>query len=193
MRLVFFDLETGGLDYTKHPITQIAAIAVDADLREIDSFQAKLDFDRNAADPRALDIGRYSPEIWTAEQKPCSAVCAELAKFLAKYADIRMISQRNGSEYWVAQLVGYNATTFDGPFLQALYRNHQCFLPAAFGVLCVMQRAMWRFIELDSRRPENMKLATVCRHFGIDLTDAHDAMADCRATLALYRRVSAPA
>lgn len=29
MRLVFIDLETGGLDPQRHPITQIAAIAVD--------------------------------------------------------------------------------------------------------------------------------------------------------------------
>lgn len=186
MRLVFFDLETGGLDPSRHPITQMAAVAVDADLQEIEHFECKVDFDRTAADPQALSVGRYCPEIWAAEQIPCKQACFTLAAFLKRHADLRMVSQRTGSEYWVAQLVGYNATTFDGPFLQSFFKDRQCFLPASFSVLCVMQRAWWHFIERDCQRPENFKLGTICRHFGIDL-DAHDALADCRATVALYR------
>ena len=34
--LVFFDLETAGLNPDKHPIIQIAAVAIDAELNEVD-------------------------------------------------------------------------------------------------------------------------------------------------------------
>ncbi len=192
MRMVFFDLETGGLDPARHPITQIAALAVDGDLNEIDSFEAKVRFDICVADPEALRLNRYDPEIWKAEARPPLRVCDDLAAFLKRCADVRLISKRTGAEYWVAQLVGYNAATFDGPFLQSLYRQTKVFLPAGFSVQCVLQRVRWYFIEHDDAHPpEDFKLATVCRHFGVELTDAHDALADVRATLALYRQILA--
>ena len=49
-KIVFFDLETGGLE-THRPITQIAAIAVDQQLNELDSFEVKIRFDEAKACP----------------------------------------------------------------------------------------------------------------------------------------------
>ncbi len=188
MRLVFVDLETGGLDQSRHPITQIAAIAVDADLKEIDTFEAKVDFDVTKADPEALKISSYDPAVWKSQSLPASQVIATLSRFLKRYADLRMVSHRTGNEYFVAQLVGYNAATFDGPFLQAFYKTHNAFMPAAFRVMCVMQRLLWHFNEHEADSPpDDFKLGTVCRHFGVGLTDAHDALADCRATVDLCR------
>ena len=42
-RMVFVDLETAGLDPWR-PIIQIAAIAVDSNLKELERFEAKLKF-----------------------------------------------------------------------------------------------------------------------------------------------------
>lgn len=41
-RLVFFDLETAGLNVARHPIIQVAAIAVDERLDVLEAFEAKL-------------------------------------------------------------------------------------------------------------------------------------------------------
>ena len=52
-RLVFVDLETGGAEPWR-PIFEIAAIAVDADLNELETFEARLRFCRHMADPKVL-------------------------------------------------------------------------------------------------------------------------------------------
>ncbi len=57
-RLVFFDLETGGLDPKRHPIIQLAAVAVDAGLEVLEAFEAKVIFDRNKANAHSLQLQR---------------------------------------------------------------------------------------------------------------------------------------
>lgn len=187
MRLVFIDLETGGLDHTRHPITQIAAIAVDAALNEIGSFEAKVGFDVSQADPEALAVSSYSPEVWEREARSPALVCNQLSAFFKRFADVQMTS-RAGNPYYVAQLCGYNSAAFDGPFLQCFYRQLDQFMPAGYRVLDVMQRALWHFHERPSvAQPVDFKLVNVCKALGVRPFDAHDALADCRATVALYK------
>lgn len=189
MRKVFFDLETGGFDPAKHPIIQIAAIAVDADLKELASFECKVDFDLDEADKEALLNNSYDREVWERDSITPNHACNELSKFLKQFADVQMISKA-GRPYNVAQLIGHNADSFDGPFLQAWYRRLNQFMPAAFRTLCTYQRALHHFHENpDIGKPESYKLGDLCKWFGLPLENAHDAMGDCRATLAVYKAV----
>jgi DNA polymerase III epsilon subunit-like protein len=65
-------------------------------------------------------------------------------------------------------------------------------MPAGFRVMCVMQRVLWHFHERPAiDPPADFKLGTVCSRLGVQLTDAHDALADCRATVDLYRALVA--
>jgi DNA polymerase-3 subunit epsilon len=188
MRLVFTDIETGGLDFSRHPVTQIAAVAVDEQLAELAAFEAKIDFDLAAADPEALLKNSYDAAAWDRESKPSVHVVDLFSRFLKTYADVRMVSQRTGNEYFVAQLVGHNALTFDGPFLQAFYKANNAFMPASYRVMDTCQRAQWHFFEHpDQRPPPDFKLPTLCEFFGVALENAHDALADVRATVGLYR------
>lgn len=188
MRLVFFDLETGGLDWNRHPIIQIAAIAVDEQLNELGTFEAKVDFDLAAADADALAKNSYDREAWNRESLGASEACARFSGFLKRFADVRMVSQRTGNPYNVAQLVGHNAASFDSPFLQAFFQKQGAFLPASYRVMCTLQRAIWYFHERpDIVPPTEFKLGTLCDALGIVLENAHDALADVRATVALYR------
>lgn len=95
--------------------------------------------------------------------------------------------------YQVAQLVAHNAA-YDAAFLDAWFTRCERFLPASPRVLCTMQRAIWLFHE-DKRLtpPVDFKLQTLCEYFGVDhrVDDAHDAMADVRATVRIYRHVQA--
>jgi len=59
---IYFDLETGGLDWTIHPIIQIAAVATAPDGQIVDEFEAKIQFDPAMASPEALAINAYTPE-----------------------------------------------------------------------------------------------------------------------------------
>lgn len=192
MRLVFFDLETGGLDPLKHPIIQIAAIAVDEQLRELDAFERKIDFDTDEADPEALTKNSYNRELWAESCRPAWQVNRDLSSFFKRFADVEMIAKASGRPYKVAQLVGHNADSFDGPFLQHWYRRLDQFMPAAFRTLCTYQKALHHFQDRPHLpKPENFKLEGLCKYFGIPLTDAHDALADCRATVELYRTLRA--
>ena len=57
--LVFFDLEVTGLDPHNDAIIQVAAIAVDSSLCELEQFEAKICFDEQAASPDALQPNNY--------------------------------------------------------------------------------------------------------------------------------------
>lgn len=186
-RLVFVDLETGGLE-TWRPIIQIAAIAVTSSLREIETFESKLRFESRFVDPRSLRKNNYSAERWGREARSARDVATAFADFLRRHATLDVSAAGRGG-YQVAQLVAHNAA-FDGPFLQALFGRMGLFFPGHFRVLCTVQRAVWLFHEDKSLTPpRDFKLGTLCEYFGVPLRpeEAHDALVDVRATVALYR------
>jgi DNA polymerase-3 subunit epsilon/ribonuclease T len=184
MRLVFVDLETGGLDPAKHPVIQIAAIAVGEDLKPLEEFEAKINFDLSTADGEALAVNSYNAAVWDRDAKSAAHVCGDLSEFFKRYADVKLVSKRTGRPYYVAQPIGHNAARFDGPFLQDM------FLPAYFRVMDTFQRAIFHFYEhSELPAPDDFELGTLCRHFNIPLDGAHDALADVRATLSLYAAI----
>lgn len=187
---MFVDLETGGLE-TWRPIIQIAAIAIDSEGRELESFEAKLRFDERVADPKSLRKNHYSEERWFREARPACVVAEAFAQLLIRHATIDQPAVR-GRVFQVAQLVAHNAA-FDGPFLRAWFDRMHLFLPASPRVMCTVQRAMWSFHENRLLTPPvDFKLSTLCQYFGVPLSseDAHDAMNDVRATVALYRAMN---
>lgn len=188
-RLVFVDLETGGLE-TWRPIIQIAAIAVTSSLREIEVFEAKLKFESRFVDPKSLRKNNYSPERWKREARPVREVATAFADFLRRHATVEVSAAGRGG-FQVAQLVAHNAA-FDGPFLLAWFERMGQFFPGHFRVLCTVQRAVWLFHENKLLTPPvDFKLGTLCEYFGVLLRpeDAHDALNDVRATVALYREM----
>lgn len=188
MSIVYFDLETGGVD-VYHPDIQIAAAVIDGNGKTLETFQRKIQFDESKAEPDALAMNHYSADVWKAEALPESQVVAEFAAFLKRHTSVEMLSKRTGRPYSVARLAGYNAATFDGPRIKEMFRRHQAFLPAHPLVLCVMQRAMWWTQETGTKL-ENLKLGTVAAALGIDHADAHDALGDVITTAAVARALT---
>lgn len=190
-KIVFFDLETAGGDITQ-PITQIAAIAVDSSLCELESYEVKILFNEDDADPAALHRNHYDPDVWTGEAVDKKTAAYGFKKFLQRHATYDMVS-REGNPYQIAQLVAHNGELFDGPFIHEWYRQLGFRCPARYLVLCTKQRAMWMFQEDRALTPPaDYKLGTLCEYFGIQLRpeEAHDALADVRATLNLYRAMT---
>jgi DNA polymerase III epsilon subunit-like protein len=189
-RLVFFDLETGGLDPKRHPIIQLAAVAVDEELQVLEAFEAKIIFDTKRANAHSLRKNHYHPGIWAKEARDAKVVAKDFAEFLRRHATVAAVSA-SGQSYKVAQLVAHNAA-FDGPFLTTWFDKLGLYLPARRLVLCTMQLAMWQFLGGEAQAPSNYQLATLCKHFGLPFhaASAHEALGDVAATVQLFQQLA---
>lgn len=184
MTVVYFDLETGGVEQ-KHPTIQLGAVAVE-DGREVGAFVQHIAFNEADADPEALKMNHYTAEAWKGavnEQK----TAALFAAWLNPYSTVELVSKRTGRTYKVARLAGYNAVSFDLPRLKAMFGT--AFFPCEYLVRDVLQRALFYFDETGDTRPENFKLTTVAAHFGIEVNGSHDALADARICARMHRAI----
>lgn len=186
MSLVFFDLETGGIE-PKHPNIQLAAVAVSDDFEELASMEAKIQFNEADCDPVALEKNCYTPEAWVGAITEISA-CFKLSQFLNGFKCIDMVSNRTNRPYSVARLAGHNVATFDNPRLKAAFERSKMFLPAHPLVLDTIQLAMWKYQRLG-RKIESYKLGSLCELLEIPVVDAHDALADVRMTVRVAKRL----
>jgi DNA polymerase III epsilon subunit-like protein len=191
-RLVVFDLETGGLDPLRHPVVQVAMIALDGSWREVDHLEVKVQFDVSKVDPEALARNSYDPEVWARLAVSEGSALQSISGFLKRHATL----QKRGKNpphrpYTIARLCGHNAARFDGEFLAAWFKRADLFCPAAcYEVLDTLQLLRWfRLGVTDQDGPETLELGVVCKRLGIPLDNAHDALSDVRATAALARRL----
>lgn len=187
-KLVFVDLETGGIDCERHPIIQIAAIATDETLSPVEAFEVKVAFNKKQANRQSLRKNHYHPGTWAAEALAPRTAAREFASFLRRHASVTRLSAK-GDSFRVAQLVAHNAP-FDSAFLATWFQKLRLYLPASHIWLCTVQRALWHFSEQpQATRPRDMKLATLCHYFGVPFhaAQAHEALADVTATLGLYQ------
>lgn len=184
--VVFFDLETGGVE-PRHPNIELAAIAVDPSMKEeLGTFHARILFDEAAADPEALRINGYDPELWKDAVSP-DLVFRRFNRFLEPFACVRRMSRHN-KPYWLARLAGHNAQGFDLPRLGAWADQVGAF-PSwdRYFALDTMQRAMWH-VAGGAPAPENWKLPTLTAAWLPGRTfDHHQALEDVRACVALAR------
>lgn len=190
-RIVFIDLETGGVE-SHHPDIQLAGVAVGLDLAEVERFEAKIQFDVAKCDPEALELNAYDANEWLHFARPERVVVSEFAAFLRKHSRLERVSKA-GKPYKIARVAGHNIRTFDGPRLLRMFERHGEFLPAAwYWPLDTMELALWFYNCVAKPEPENYRLETLAAQFGIYFPEsgkAHDALGDCLATVALARRI----
>lgn len=184
-RIVFFDPETDSVKTGSAQIVQIAAVAVDADYREVSSFSRLLRFDESKADPKALEINHYDRERWAREAVPVAAGLAEFCAWAKPTLDVQKISKA-GNPYYVGTLCGYNAAAFDAPILQRVCKDQGIFLPFDFRVRDAFLVAV-SICDFLGVTLKDYKLGTVAEHFGAPVAKAHDALSDVRTTVALMR------
>jgi DNA polymerase-3 subunit epsilon len=145
--LIFVDLETAGLNPTKHPIMQLAAIAVDEQLSPVEAFEVKVQFDSRRASKASLRKNHYHPGRWAVEALPPNEAARQFVEFLRRHATTPMLAA-DGTRYHVAQLIAHNAS-FDGPFLLSWYEKLGIYLPARFQMMCTLPtlRPRWPCIR----------------------------------------------
>jgi hypothetical protein len=185
--LVFVDCETAGLQPWR-PIMQLAAIAINHAGHELEVFEHKIRFDEKQAVQRTLRKRHYNRRRWQREGQPAQDVAIDFGRFLLRHATLD-VPRASGKPLVMARLVAHNAQ-FDGPFLRTWFQRLGLFYPGAYHVFCTMQRAMWLFHEDPLLTPPaDFKLGTLCEYFGVpwNAAEAHDALADVRATVGLFR------
>ena len=180
MKLLFLDTETTGVDNTKNGIIQIAGIVeIDGAVKEGIQHDVPA-VSGQAVSPDALKVtGKTMDEI-RAYPEP-QAAYRDLVAILDRYID----RYDKTDKFY---MVGQN-TKFDYDFLTAWFKNNgnpYFYAYVAYHLIDLIQ-ATALFTVAGHFKLENMKLATVAKHFGIPLK-AHDAMNDIRATREIFYR-----
>lgn len=185
MKAFYFDVETTGLDYRTAAMTQIAAIAI-IDGEEVDRIALDINPYTYAKDPevseKALEVTNKTEE----EIRSYPDSRAQFKKFI-QFLD-RYIDKYNKQDKFTP--IGYNSQ-FDMGFLRDWFDdNKHKFFGSYFVHKDVDVFALVKHLEFLGLLPatKNHKLGTMCEAFGVDLGEnAHDAVADIRATRELYQ------
>ena len=161
-RFAVVDVETSGLEPSRHRVLQVGCVVIDGDGTVLDRWSSLVG--RGLAVWRSVGPtevhGIRRRDLWRAPS--ARSVISELAARTAG-----------------ARLVAHNAP-FDMAFLSGEARRAG--VDATFtGALCTLRMSR----ALDPERTMSHRLGDLCERYGIPLIDAHDALADAEATAAL--------
>jgi len=181
-KVLYIDSETGGTKPSINPILTLACLVeIDGDLKDERLFQIRPFADQHI-EPEALRINGLVMSDILNYPLPGKAH-QDLTDWLGQYVD----KFDSADKFFVA---GYKVE-FDMKFVRVLFEKvEDPYLGSwvngrKINPLPVLEWMLWRG---DLVLP-NLKLETVCAHFGIPLEKAHDAMADIKATRQLIRVV----
>ncbi|WP_043713950.1 3'-5' exonuclease [Symbiobacterium thermophilum] len=157
--LVVIDTETTGLEYDQHRIIQIGVVAI-KEQRIVKTWESKLRLIDGEVSAYAMQVNRLDPSDMRSEKYPHPK--AVLRKLQEEFL-------RPGV------LLGAHNLSFDLGFLQAEFARHG--LPQWQGNF-VDSMALGRALLPDL----SASLESLARHFRVELTQHHDALADAVAT-----------
>lgn len=174
------DTETGGLpDSNKKAfddiaLSEVAMVVIDCEeLKIVDEYSATIAPYKEGLiyDPKAVEVNGLSKKILEESGSQLKDVYKTIKSYLTKYKNPRQ----------KAILCGHNFTGFDMPFFENMftYFNENIY---DFVKWVEDTQKLAYFSMLES---ENYKLSTCCLKYGIDLQEAHRALADTRANALL--------
>ncbi len=176
--LAFIDIETTGLDVTRHEIIEIGVVLVDASLQNqdtytiLDTFHFKIrPMHITQADPQALRINHYDPSQWQ------EAITLQEAL-------VQLSEKTKG-----AVMVGHHVA-FDLMFLDRAFKETGVANMMHYHVLDTVSLA---YSKLPEYREDISRygLQYLCDHFKIKNKESHTARADAYATFELYKKLLA--
>lgn len=174
---VVFDLETGGLSHEKNPVLEVAMFVLTNDLDNGDEYDSlikpygDLVIQKEALDSNGIDMG-----VVENMGKNIDVVVNDLCKFLQ--------SQKVGREKPI--LVGHNIDKFDIPFLNSMFEFCKKDLSKFVNDNFTIDTMWWSRIRWQES--PNYKLGTCVQNAGIELVNAHRAVADTKATRELVKK-----
>ena len=189
MAFVFYDCETSGLNTRFDQILQFAAVRTDESLNEIEVFERRCRLDRHILPhPQALAItGQSVADVYENSLPSHYEMMCEIAALIERWSP--------------AVFVGYNSISFDEEILRhSFYRTlHDPYLTIkqgnARGDALSLARSAAFFrpgllnIPLSAEGKETFTLGPLAAANGHGPFEAHSALDDARATIALSRIV----
>ena len=173
---VVFDLETGGLLNEKNGILEIAACAFDNELNDLEEFDSGI---MHNYDDREINEGALGANGITRDQikngVDPKTVADEFYRYLGKL--------KKGNSKVV--LVGQNCDKFDIPFLVNFMEYFKKDITQIVNVDFTIDTMRWAHVKYPEST--NYKLGTLCEMNGVELTNAHRAINDTRATKELVK------
>lgn len=187
MKILFFDIETTGLNPNEHAIIQLSCIAdIDGEIKGVFN-ESIAPFPGAKISDQALETNGKEWEEIKGYQSPLEAF-RKLTAFLDTH-----VSKFDSKDKFF--LCGYNNTAFDNSFLRRFFeRNFSKFFGSYFwsNSLDVMAMASERLIYL---RPlmESFKLGAVAKAAGLNVDDSrlHDGLYDVELTRGIYYKCAA--
>ena len=189
MPYIFYDTETSGLETAFDQILQFAAIKTDDDLNEVDNFNVRVRLLPHVVpSPRALVVNRVAPKLLTDQTLPThyEAICEIRNKLL---------------EWSPAIVIGYNSIGFDEELLrQAFFQTlHPAYLTNTEGnkrsdvlpmiyATCAYEPNTLS-VPINEKGNPSFRLDQIAPANGYNFINAHEAMADVRATIYMARLI----
>jgi oligoribonuclease (3'-5' exoribonuclease) len=193
--IVFFDIETSGLDPVRDEITQIAAVVLGPSAI-MGTFEVKILVSSEAQAKLAAfaleqpDKCNYDQAVWATQAVAPKVALNRFAEFLKPWATTKMISAKTGNPYYVAPMAGHNVMGFDKEFLFGAAKKHGVFLSADFRMvdtLVVYLEYCWlRGLPMNSLKLEDFVEAMGKKFDG----KAHDALVDVTANALAYAELN---
>ena len=182
-KLVFFDLETAGLNPNENGIHQISGcIEINEEEKECFDFKVAPN-PKLAISDEALKIsGKTREEVLA--YPPMEKIYKQFVDLLEKYVD----KYDKKDKFF---LVGYNNSSFDNQFLRNWFiQNNDKYFGSWFwpNTLDVYVLATQKLLDKRKDMPD-FKLPTVCAEVGIPVDESrlHDAIYDIELTRKLYQ------
>lgn len=184
MKYIFCDLETSGLDPSKHAVLQIAGL-IDIDGEIVDEFNLHIQpFEGQTLSKESLEVNNFTFDGLRTFKKPMDAYNSLMNKF-NKHVD-----RFNKNDKFF--LVGYNSN-FDDTFLRQFFKNCGDDFYGSFIWWPTIDVAAFaaEFLKEERHKFPNFKLTTVAKAFGIEVDEkeAHDALYDSHLARKIYRKM----
>lgn len=184
MKYLFCDVETSGLDPSRHAVIQLAGL-IDIDGEVVEEFDFRMQpFPGQTLSNESLELNGITLEQMKKFPKPM-VVYNELMTVFNKH-----VSRFDKTDKFF--LVGYNSN-FDDTFIRQFFKNCGDDFYGSFiwwPTIDVACGAM-EFLKEERHLFPNFKLATVAKTLGIDVdvSRLHEALYDSQLTRQLYRKI----
>jgi exodeoxyribonuclease-1 len=184
MTFIFYDTETTGLNAAFDQVLQFAAIVTDDDFKPLDEINLRCRPKSHVIpSPGAMRVTRVGPRAIAAAPLSCYEMTCQIRAFIERWSP--------------AVLVGFNSISFDEnmlrhAFFQSLHptyltnTNGNCrmdVLRLAHAVAAHQPDVL--IVPQNEKGKPSFKLAHLVPANRLQLDNAHDALADTRATVAL--------
>ena len=183
-KMLWLDLETTGLT-KEHGIIEIGfVIEIEGEIFEECLFKVR-PFPQDLISQQALDITGHTKEEIMSFEEPYK-VKKKIFDIFNKYVD-----KYDKSDKFI--LAGYNIRSFDFPIfiewfkkMDEKYFGSYIDFKTKLDVLALLENMRVAGVLPNTRK---LKLGEVCEEFGVELNNAHSAIADIIATKELYEKI----